>query len=139
MKKMLCAVVMLMGLMGMANMSYAGTATLAYTEPSQNAAGNPVLNLKETTIYLRQDGGVEQVIKVPASALTGGGAITKVVTIADPPLCGSTTVTAQVSASNTNVTNFESVRSATVSATKAASTVGCATPNAPFNITITLQ
>jgi hypothetical protein len=136
-KKMLCAVVMLMGLMGMANMSYAGTATLAYTEPSQNAAGNPLLNLKETTIYFKQDGGVEQVITVPAVA-TGGRAITRTVTFVDPPLCGSTTLSAQVSASNTNLTNFESVRSAVVTATKAASTVGCATPNAPSNITITI-
>lgn len=138
MKKILCAVVMLMGLMGLANVSYADTVTFVYTEPTQNVAGNPVTNLKETTVYFKQDGGLEQIVKAPASALTGGGVITKVVTIVTPLPCTSTTITAQVTASNTNVTNFESARSGVVTATKPASTVGCSTPNAPFNLTITI-
>ena len=137
MKKILCAVAIVM-LMGMANVSYAGTMTAVYTEPTQNVAGNPITNLKETTIYFRQDGGAEQTVKVPATASVGGGVITRVITIVDPLPCTSTTVTAQVSSSNTNVTNFESVRSAVVSATKPASTVGCGIPNAPFNLTITI-
>jgi hypothetical protein len=119
--------------------SYAGTATITYTEPSVNQAGNPLTNLKETTIYWKQDGGAEQAVKVPAVLPTGAGVITKVITIADPTVCGSTTVTVQVTASNTNVTNFESVRSAAVSGSKSGSGVGCNIPNAPFNLTITLQ
>jgi hypothetical protein len=117
----------------------ASSVTLQYTEPSTNQAGNPLTNLKETTIYLKQDGGVEQIIKVPASGPAGGGAIVKTTPINDPPLCGSTTVVAQVTASNTLVTNFESPRSAQATGTKAANTAGCALPNAPFNLTITIQ
>lgn len=138
MKKFLCALaVFLFPLVSLT--AYAGTATITYTEPSTNAAGNPLTNLKETTIYWKQDTGAEVAVKVPASAVSGGGAISKVLTIADPPLCGSTTVTVQVTASNTNTTNFESTRSAAVSGTRAASTTGCSTPNAPFNIQITIE
>jgi hypothetical protein len=124
--------------MGLASVSYADTVTFTYTEPTQNQAGNPITNLKETTVYFSQNGGAEQIVKAPASALTGGGVITKVVTIASPLPCTSTTITAQVTASNTNVTNFESVRSGVVTGTRAAGTVGCSTPNAPFNLTITI-
>jgi len=135
-KKILLAVMLMVGV---ASVSYAGTATITYTEPSTNQAGNALTNLKETTVYWKQDAGAEQSIKVPASALSGGGVITKVITIVDPPLCGSTIVTAQVSASNTNVTNFESVRSGVVSGTKSANQTGCTVPNSPFNLTITVQ
>lgn len=136
MKKILLAVTLMVG---MSSMSYAGTATISYTEPSTNVAGNPLTNLKETTIYWKQDGGAEQVVKVPAASANGGTPLAKNIVIADPVLCGATTVTVQVSASNTNVTNFESARSAVASGTKVGSVVGCTTPNAPFNITITIQ
>jgi hypothetical protein len=138
MKKVLCASVLMVVMLLTAKL-YAGTATIIYTEPNTNQAGNTLTNLKETTIYWKQDGGVEQSVKVPASAPTGGATINKNITIADPPLCGTTSVVVQVTASNTNTTNFESVRSAPVTGTKTADATGCSTPNAPFNIQITIQ
>lgn len=122
----------------MASQAMAGTAQITYTEPNANVAGNPLTNLKETTIYWKQDGGAEQTVKVPASAPTGGGSISKVITIADPPLCGSTSVAVQASASNTNTTGFESARTAVVTGTKSNIPPTCALPNAPFNLTVTL-
>lgn len=132
-------VAVLLSLTVMSMAQAASSVTLTYTEPSTNQAGNPITNLKETTIFLKQDGGVEQIIKVPASKPAGGGAIVKTAPINDPPLCGSTTIVAQVTASNTNVANFESPRSTQASAVKTASQTGCATPNGPSNLIITIQ
>lgn len=119
---------------------YAATVQITYVEPNKTQAGSPLTNLKETTIYYKQDNNAEQSIKVPASSMMGGGTIVKTFTVVDPSVCGKTTVTVQVTASNTNVTNFESVRSASVSATKDDSTAsGCIIPNVPSGVTLTFQ
>ena len=106
MKKALFAVLLLVATVLIGSWSYAGTATITYTEPNTNQAGNTLTNLKETTIYWKQDGGIEQSVKVPASAPTGGATITRNITVADPPLCSSTSIVVQVTASNTNTTNL---------------------------------
>lgn len=127
-----------MSIMFMAQNVFAAMAQVTYTEPTQNQAGNSLTNLKETSIYYRIDGGLEQTLKVPASSLSGGGAISRNITIPDPPICGVVTISAQVSASNTNTTNFESPRTTVVSTTKSNVTPGCSISNAPSNLTITI-
>jgi len=118
----------------------ATNVTVIYQEPSTNAAGNLLTNLKETTIYWKQDGGLEQKITVPASNPNGGALVNRTFSVNDPPVCGSTVVTAQASASNTNATNFESVRTGSASATKNVSgDPACSTVNPPGNLTITIN
>lgn len=138
MKKFVSFVILAL-LVAVSSVAMAATLTVVYQEPATTVAGTTLFNLKETTIYWKQDGGAEHVVTVPASNPSGGALRTTNITVADPPTCGSTSVTVQVTASNTNATNFESVRTAAVSATKNVSgDPACSTPVAPFNLTITL-
>lgn len=139
MKKVLWIGLFVMVMLSTVMVYAATTLTVQYTEPSVNQAGNPLTNLKETTIYYKQDAGVEQVVKVPASKPAGGGAISRVITVNDPALCATTTITVQASASNTNTTGFESPRTGAVSATKNAVVAGCTVPNGPSGLVITIQ
>lgn len=119
------------------SVSYAASVTVEYDEPSTNLAGNPLTNLRDTVIYYRQDNGIEQSLVVPATAVSGGGHISQRVTLADPPLCGSTMVSVQVSART--LANVESQRTETVSATIMSNAVGCNVPSAPSNVIITIN
>jgi len=116
----------------------AATVTVTYTEPSQTVGGSPITNLKETAIFWKQDAKAEVKLVVPATKATGGGAITRTITVADPPVCGLTTITATATATDT--AGNESVRSAPVSTTRDNSkTPACAKAKAPSNLTITIQ
>lgn len=124
-------------LVAISSVSYAASVTIEYDEPTTNAAGNPITNLRETVIYLRQDNGTEQVTRVPATAVSGGGHVSQRVTVADPPLCGSAMITVQASA--VNLANVEGARSSAVSATITSGVVGCNVPSSPSNVTITIN
>lgn len=116
----------------------ATTVTVTYTEPSQTVGGSPVTNLKETAIFWKQDAKAEVKLVVPASKATGGGAVSKVITVADPPVCGLTTIT--VSATATSLDGIESDRAIPVSTTRDNSkTAACTKFKAPSNLTITIQ
>lgn len=119
-------------------LAQAGTGTSAYTEPTMTEAGTALTALANTTIYWKQDAGMEQKIVVPATKSTGGGAIAQPFTYVSPGACTSTTVSTQVTASNTK----ESARSAVLSVTKAGTPPPgdptCLTPGAPSAITLTL-
>lgn len=133
MKKVMLSVMLSMLMVGTA---MAGTATIQYTEPTVTVAGTPLTNLKETTVYWKQDAGVEQIIKVPASSVNGGAQISRVVTFVDPTVCTSTVISAVITAAN--ILNVESARTASVQAIKAGDTTGCAIPNAPTNLRVTI-
>lgn len=115
----------------------ATTVTVSYIEPSQTVGGDPITNLKEIAIYLKQDSGAEQKILVPATKASGGGTVTKVIAVNDPPVCKTTTITAHATAIST--TNLESVRSGPASVTKSAVTPDCGKAKAPTNLTITVE
>jgi len=116
----------------------AATVTVTYTEPAQTVSGSPITNLKETAIFWKQDAKAEVKIVVPASKPTGGGAVSRVITIADPPVCGLTTVVVSATASDT--AGNESARATPVSATRDNSkTAECAKAKPPTNLTIIIQ
>ncbi len=126
-------VFVLMGSFGHA----ATTVTVSYIEPSLTVGGDPITNLKEIALYLKQDSGIEQKIVVPATKATGGGTVTKTITVNDPPICKTTTVTVHATASNT--LGNESVRAGPVSVVKSAVTPECGKSKAPTNLTITIE
>lgn len=119
-------------------LAQAGTGTSAYTEPTMTEAGTALTALANTTIYWKQDAGLEQKIVVPATTPAGGGAISHTFTYVSPGACASTTVSTQVTASNAK----ESVRSPVLSVTKAGTPPPgdptCLTPSSPGGITLTL-
>lgn len=129
-------IIVLIAVLFTAASAMAGTATVQYAEPAVTVAGTPLTNLKETTIYWKQDNGVEQAIKVPAVTATGNNQISRGVSFTDPALCASTTVTVAVTASNTS--NVESARTSPVSVTTTNSSPGCAVPNSPTNLRVTI-
>src|SRR5258706_4189104 len=86
------------------------TFTVTYTEPILNVAGGPS-NLLSTKLYSKLDAGVESSVVVPASALVGGGVITRTVTV---PILPGQVGTLNVQCTATNATG-ESARSAVVS------------------------
>lgn len=115
----------------------ATTVTVTYIEPSQMVSGEPLTNLKEIAIYLKQDSGVEQKILIPATKASGGGSVTKVITVNDPAFCKTTTITAHATAINT--VGNESVRAGPATVTKSAVTPDCGKSKEPTNLTITVQ
>ena len=116
----------------------ATTVTVTYTEPSQTVGGSPITDLKEIAIYLKQDAKAEVRIAVPATKASGGGNGSKVITVADPPVCGSTVVS--VTAAAVNTTGLEGPRAGPVSTTRDVSKLGdCLKLKAPSNLTITIQ
>lgn len=118
------------------SMSYAATTvTISYIEPSQTVGGQPITNLKEIVIYLKQDTSAEIAHRFPATKASGGGAVSKVIAVADPPVCGKSTITAFATAVSTE--NLESLRAGPVSTTRDVSTVGdCVKPKFPTNLQI---
>jgi len=116
----------------------ATTVTVTYTEPSQTVGGSPITNLKETAIFWKQDAKAEVKLVIPASKPAGGGAVSRVITVADPPVCGLTTIT--VSATATATTGDESARATPVSTTRDNSkSAECVKLKSPSNLTITIQ
>lgn len=126
-------VLLLMGGVGHA----ATTVTVSYIEPSQMVSGDPITNLKEIVLYLKQDNGVEQKIVMPATKPSGGGAVTKTIPVNDPPFCKTTTIVAHATAVNT--VGNESARAGPASVTKSAVTPDCGKSKEPTNLTITIQ
>ena len=126
-------VFVLMGSFGHA----ATTVSVSYIEPSLTVGGDPITNLKEIVIYLKQDSGVEQKILVPATKASGGGTVTKTIAVNDPPVCKTTTVTVHATAVNT--LGNESVRAGPVSVVKSAVTPDCGKAKVPTNLTITIK
>ena len=131
-------ILMMLPILFVASDVFADTVQFSYTEPTKTVEGKPLTALKEVTIYWKQDNGVEQIVRIPASAPTGGGQMSKTVTIANAPLCGSTTIVAQATASNTNATDFESVRTPQISKVKSNIPLSCSTPNEPSSLTLTI-
>jgi len=119
-------------------MSYAATTvTVSYIEPSQSVGGQPITDLKEIVVYLKQDAGAEVPHKFPATKATGGGSVTKVITVADPPVCGKTTIS--VTATAVDTSNNESVRAGPVSTVRDVSQLpACLKPKEPTNLKITI-
>jgi hypothetical protein len=115
----------------------ATTVTVSYIEPSLTVGGDPITNLKEIVLYLKQDSGVEQKILVPATKAAGGGSVTKTITVTDPAACKTTTVTVHATAVNT--LGNESVRAGPVSVVKSAVTPDCGKAKAPTGLTITIE
>lgn len=115
----------------------ATTVTVSYIEPSTMVSGDPITNLKEIAIYLKQDSGVEQKILVPATKASGGGTVTKSITVTDPAACKTTTITVHATAINTVGT--ESVRAGPVSVVKSGVTPECTKAKAPTGLTITVE
>jgi len=126
-------VLVLMGSFGHA----ATTVTVTYIEPNQTVGGDPITNLKEIAIYLKQDNGVEQKIVIPATKATGGGTVSKVIAVNDPSVCKTTTITVHATASNT--IGNESARAGPASVVKSAVTPDCGKSKAPTNLTITVE
>lgn len=60
------------------------TVTATYGEPKVNANGTTLDDLKETTLLLSVNGVASTPVITPATALTGGGVITKTVTVTAP-------------------------------------------------------
>ena len=120
------------------SVSYAATTvTISYIEPSQSVGGQPLTDLKEIVIYLKQDAGAEVPHKFPATKATGGGSVSKVITVADPPACGKSTITAFATAVDTS--NNESTRAGPVSTVRDVSqTTECKKPKFPTNLQITI-
>ena len=120
------------------SMSYAATTvTISYIEPSQTVGGQPITNLKEIVVYLKQDAGAEVAHRFPATKASGGGAVSKVITVADPPVCGKSTITAFATAVDTS--NNESTRAGPVSTVRDVSqTTECKKPKFPTNLQITI-
>ncbi len=129
----LAFVLLLMGSFGYA----ATTVTVTYIEPSQTVGGDPITNLKEITLYLKQDSGIEQKIVVPATKASGGGTVSKIIAVNDPSVCKTTTITVHATASNT--IGNESARAGPASVVKSAVTPDCGKSKAPTNLTITVE
>lgn len=115
----------------------AANVTVVYTEPTQNLSNDPITNLYQMKIYYKQDSQPEAVVVVAASAATGGGTVSRTFAVQEPALCGSTTVTVQVAAQNTNM--VESARTTLVSATKTNTDASCNTPKSPTGVSATIQ
>jgi len=118
------------------SLSYAATTvTVSYIEPSATVGGQSITNLKEIVIYLKQDAGAEVAHRFPATKASGGGAVSKIITVADPPVCGKSTITVFATAVSTD--NLESLRAGPASTTRDVSTVGdCVKPKFPTNLQI---
>ena len=121
-----------------ASVSEAWDITVKYTEPAQTLGGAVLANLKETVIYYKQDATVEKSVIVPATKAAGGGVITKVITVAEPPQCGKSTVLVAAEARNTATPQGISPRTAAVSVAKDISTTAaCIGPRTPSGLTVT--
>lgn len=116
---------------------FAGTATITVTEPDQDGNGNPLNDLGGVRLNWHQDNGPENIITIPASSIRGGQSHERKVTVADPPPCGKTTI---------SVTAVAFDLSGNVSPEAAASTtrdvtleVACVTPKEPKGLSITVE
>lgn len=132
------SLILLCALLVLPAVTQAGTATATYTEPTTAIDGSPLSDLTQTTLYWKQDAGAEQKLVVPATKPQGGGAITKTFAYVSPGPCASTTLSAQVTASNAK----ESTRSPLVTSTRTGTPPPgdstCSAPVGPGSVTLTL-
>lgn len=80
-----------------------------YTEPTTNENGTPLTDLAKTTIYYDIGAGPVKAVDVPATAPTGGGAISQVITVT---IAENTEVDVQIWATATDLSGNESEKSA---------------------------
>lgn len=130
----MCVIVMVFGTI---SNGYSATATISYIEPSAMVSGDPITDLKEIELAWKQDNGAETLLKVPATKATGGGSVSKVITFADPPACGKTTVS--VTAVAVNVAGLRSEKAGPATTVRDVSKLPeCVKPKFPSGLTITL-
>lgn len=116
--------------------AFAATVTAEYVEPGQNADGTPLTDLKEVQLKWRQDGGAEQTIVVP-SLPAGGKTVSKPFTVADPPVCGKTTIS--LTAEAVDLSDNHSPKAGPVTAVRDVSQLpACQIPKAPTNLKVTI-
>ena len=94
------------------------TLAVTYTEPSQNACGAPsptcpaLTDLSHTNVYVQVGSGPEiKQANIPATAAVGGGVINTTVTV---PIVAGQEAIVTISATGTDLSDNESVKSASV-------------------------
>jgi len=129
----LLMVVMMM--LGMWVPAMAGTVTVEYIEPGTDVDGKPLSDLKEVVIRLKQDTAAEKLITIPATSPAGGKPVSKVITVADPPACGKTTIT--VTAESVDTSNNHGPKAGPVSTVRDVSGLpACKVPKAPSGLKV---
>ena len=116
---------------------YAATATISYIEPATFVNGAPLTDLKEVELAWKQDNGAEVLLRVPATKPSGGGTVSKTITFADPPVCGTTTVS--VTAVAVNLAGARSEKAGPATTVRDVSKLpDCVKPKFPTGLTITI-
>ncbi len=89
--------------------------TVTYIEPTLNTDSTPLTDLLRTNVYYSLNGAADiNVVAVPASRATGGGAITTQVTI---PIAVGQSAAVTIRATATDTSGNESAKSVSVSKT----------------------
>ena len=82
--------------------------TVSFTEPTTNKNGTPLKDLARTSIYTKIAGAVAKQLDVTASGLTGGGSVSKKITVS---VAEDEEVDVEVYATASDISGNESVSS----------------------------
>lgn len=106
---------------------------ITYTEPTTYTTGAPITDLKETHIKWRIGTGAITIVVVPATKLTGGGAITNNNILTPILPCQSNTINVSVSAVTVALVESADAVATTLLVDRTKEAV-CVTPSAPTNV-----
>lgn len=109
------------------------TYNVSTTESTKTVAGGPLTNLKQVNLKTSLNSGPFATVVVPATAPTGGGAVSKAFTFATVA-CAVTTFTAK--ASETNTLLLEGPETAPVSVTRDRTQDPTCAPAAPAPLVV---